>query len=77
MNDHDGKTMRDLKAMRAREAHAAIVASLPFHVPSAWVFLGNKLSRVKMHNVTRCCQCGVKIGRGRDGRRCKTCRESQ
>lgn len=75
MNDHEIKTMRDLESLRTREAHAAIVASLPFHVPSAWVFLGGKFNQVKFHNVVRCCQCGATIGRGRAGRRCKACRE--
>lgn len=29
------------------------------------------------HNVTECCECGAEIGRGRDGRRCKKCRETK
>ena len=32
---------------------------------------------LKQHNVEECCQCGAKIGRGRDGRRCRACREVQ
>lgn len=30
----------------------------------------------RRYNVTECCQCGATIGPGRDGRRCKSCRQN-
>jgi hypothetical protein len=31
----------------------------------------------RRHNVTKCCQCGGKIGPGRDGRKCPACRAKE
>jgi hypothetical protein len=75
VSDNDDETQRRIDEQRRRMHSPA--SALARVLPLIMLWGGGHFSsrETKAHNVTECCQCGATIGRGRDGRRCKACRE--